>query len=295
MKIVSDFDGVLTDIASEADRVDEWFTRYLTEIALIPPPEVTRLRKVFEDQMKEDPFRFGWKWNGRISAFCNEDGFIKVNALAAAFDEAVLAGEKALVLGKQYLPIAGLTHYLDVAQKAYRQTTDETARGSHQPMEKQAVQALGFFHREGAQVVVVSNSETPRIRQLLQAEGLPVDSPRLVIRGGAGKFKLGDRSRPFALTAPPIDTDRPLYEKILLEERPDHVFGDVFSLDLALPLYLRRQSADGLKGVKVWLRERPYSPHWALKLFRGDQPAIAANEGGSFDGFDSLITSRRLS
>lgn len=297
MKIVSDFDGVLTDIAGEAPRVEEWFVRYLSDYALIPSQTVSQILTEAQNRMEADPFSHGWRWEGKISAFWNEDGFIKVNAIAAYLDSQTPAN-KVLAQGREFLPILGIRSYTDLAQKAYKQTTEETARGAHNPMEKAAVEAVAHFLREGANVTVVSNSETERIRQLLAAEGLPLTSSQLKIRGGAGKFKLGTTPRPlvFSQSSPSfsIDTDRPLYESVLTEEAPDHVFGDVFSLDLALPLYLRRSGVEGLKGTRVWLRRRTYTPHWSRSLFSAEAGGLNSNEGGVFDNFGELINGRRL-
>ena len=48
-------------------------------------------------------------------------------------------------------------------------------------------------------------------------------------------------TRPLVVGGAAIETARPHYENVLREERPDAVVGDVFSLDLALPLALKRE------------------------------------------------------
>jgi len=290
MKIVSDFDGVLTDIASEAQGVEEWFIKFLSDYAFLPQTAVSSIVKQHKEKMEANPFSHGWKWNGRISAFASEDGFIHVNALAAALDETAEAGDRQLLKGREFLPATAIHTYQDLAQRAYQTTTEETARGAHQPMEKAAVEAIANFIREGATVVVVSNSQTERIQHLLASQGLGI-SERLRVRGNAGKFKLGTGSRPLNFEGVSFDTDRPLYEAILSEEKPDHIFGDVFSLDLALPLYLRRKEKEGLRGCRIWLRSRSYTPTWAKRLF---SEAIKPSEGGLFESFRHL-DSRRLS
>jgi hypothetical protein len=60
-----------------------------------------------------------------------------------------------------------------------------------------------------------------------------------------------------------VETSRPLYESILKEERPGAVVGDVFSLDLALPLHLSRSGELG--PVQAFLRERHYTPEWSRR------------------------------
>jgi hypothetical protein len=46
---------------------------------------------------------------------------------------------------------------------------------------------------------------------------------------------------------------------VLREERPDAIVGDVFSLDLALPLALKRRDA-GWRNVRLFWLVHPYSP-----------------------------------
>lgn len=288
MKVVSDFDGVLTDISEEAARVFQLFSRGLSELAFISPDTLPQLIKKFETRMADAPFDHGWRWEKKITAFAGEDGFIKVNAMAAAFDEAAAAGDSILAKGKMFLDHAGLTRYTELAQRSYVEMTQETAAGKHRPIDPSGVKAIAGWLSGGAEVVVVSNSATERIEQLLGKAGL--DPKRIRVRGQARKYQLGDTPRYLSLDTCRIDTDRPLYEKILMEEKPDHVLGDVFSLDLSLPLYLRRQSAPGLGGTRVWLRKREYTPSWAQRLFAYQQPWIKENEGGTFERFDDLVT-----
>jgi hypothetical protein len=56
-----------------------------------------------------------------------------------------------------------------------------------------------------------------------------------------------------------IELARPHYEAILREEAPDAVVGDVFSLDLAVPLALRRSEPSWTHVRLFWL-VRDYAP-----------------------------------
>jgi hypothetical protein len=67
---------------------------------------------------------------------------------------------------------------------------------------------------------------------------------------GADTFDVGGLS---------VDVARPHYEAVLREERPDAIVGDVYSLDIALPLALKRRDA-GWRNVRLfWLLQR-YTP-----------------------------------
>src|SRR4051794_13510553 len=112
MKILSDFDGVITDLAEEAGRVREIFLGLLA-------PESTVLVKGAETAMREKPLEHGWRVKDRITAYWNEDGFVETNALAAALD--ALAG--------------GVKTHRRLAQDAYEKAVGETAAGHMKPVD----------------------------------------------------------------------------------------------------------------------------------------------------------------
>ena len=56
-----------------------------------------------------------------------------------------------------------------------------------------------------------------------------------------------------------VDIARPDYERVLREERPDAVVGDVFSLDLALPLAFKRRDP-AWRHVRLFWLVHPYTP-----------------------------------
>jgi hypothetical protein len=63
------------------------------------------------------------------------------------------------------------------------------------------------------------------------------------------------------------------YHEVLIDEKPDYVLGDVFSLDVALPLYLRLNDT-GFKNLKVIQKVQPHTPAWvkdflSMKEFEG--------------------------
>jgi phosphoglycolate phosphatase-like HAD superfamily hydrolase len=266
MKILSDFDGVLTDLAEEAERVREIFLSLL--------PEATRpLVEKAERGMAADPSRHGWRVHGRITAYWNEDGFVHTNALAAALDELVPSTRS----------------HCELAETAYLKMVEETAAGKLKPVDPAVRSVFRKLCERGVEIVVVSNSGTDRICRLLAAEGLE-PSPHaegsgapLRVRGHAGKFRLGSAPEIIRVGDYEIDVDRPAYREILLEERPDVVVGDVFSLDLALPLELARRGI--LEKVRLALRRRPYTPFWVTDfLVKADGRAQV------LDRFEDLLS-----
>ena len=146
---------------------------------------------------------------------------------------------------------AGISGFSALAQKSYEQMAQETAAGQIKPLDPESAAVLQSVLARGDEVVIVSNSGTERIRQLLGGAGIEArEDPgpgHLRIRGSARKFLLSDAPRHLDVGDYRIPLDRPHYEQILLEERPDVVVGDVFSLDLALPLDLVRRADAGIQ------------------------------------------------
>ena len=139
----------------------------------------------------------------------------------------------------------------------------------------------------GVEVVVVSNSPAEKLATWFAHVGLasvahPGRAPRaFCLRGESRKFEIdAARAHPLVLGELSIETARPAYERILREERPDAVVGDVFSLDLALPLRLKREEP-GWSGLRVvWIQQR-YTPRWlraAVEWHAGGE--VECVEGG---------------
>ncbi len=297
-KILSDFDGVLTDLKQEALRVSEIFESKLYQESGQPAEVVKSWLEEGKVAMRGFPYRYGWKIKGRIAAFCNEDAFIRVNSLGVFLDEKanhdpVLAQVKLRLTGHGQ---EGLSGFYDLAQASFQQMTRETSRGEHNPIEQTTVHAIEAILRRGHGVVIVSNSKTDRIVHLLQKAGLPAlahqdghqenSSAPLRVRGGAGKFLLGDRPDSFNVGEYKVEVDRPAYRKILEEEKPDIVIGDVFSLDLALPLQLAERKVPGFESLKIWLRKRDYTPEWSEHYVT---ESCQEASGGVLEEFDELV------
>lgn len=291
MKILSDFDGVLTNLDSEAARVAEIFRNNLTTFAGASGHHVMGLMEQVEQEMHRFPHSHGWRVLDRITAFCNEDGFIRVNALAACLDDWSSHREEVSTLQKD-LQIKGFRDFKALAQNAYETMVAETAAGKQHPIDDRTQVVLQALIDKGAEVVVVSNSGTERILQLLNGAGLNAvphgaGTGPLRVRGNARKFLLGDSPRTFPVGPYLVDTHRPSYEAILREEKPDVVIGDVFSLDLALPLHLAASGDKDFQKLQVVLRKRAYSPDWSLEhLTHGLGREVT---GGIFDRLDQLL------
>jgi hypothetical protein len=208
--------------------------------------------------------RYGWASAGRISAFGDEDPFTEHGALLfylhlqRASDP--LAAQLAGAIeadGGSLDAFGGRCHRGGVEKVEARRGPGITASAAG------AGQAL---LAGGVEVVVVSNSGLDKLRRWFGHASLPYrEHPEqaagaLRLRGSARKFVLasgaGER---LAVAGLHVDIARPDYEAILREERPDAVVGDVFSLDLALPLALKRRDP-AWRHVRLFWLVHPYTP-----------------------------------
>lgn len=241
--------------------------------------------------MRNQPYQYGWKIKGRIAAYCNEDAFIRVNALGVLLDEWAQQDLLIAEVRANFIRL-GVDGFYGLALASFEQMTKETSRGEHNPIDKTAIRTIQTLLNAHVEVVVVSNSGTDRIVRLLRNADLPAESHHehptaaLRVRGGAGKFLLGDASQSFSVGEYRIDTDRPAYLGILQEERPNTVIGDVFSLDLALPFSLAVRKSSGFENLTIWLRRRDYTPEWSAEFLSDKNLEV---NGGILEGFDELL------
>ncbi|MBI1860290.1 MAG: hypothetical protein HYR96_05160 [Deltaproteobacteria bacterium] len=280
MKILSDFDGVLTNLTEEAERARQLFDAYLFEIA---GEEISRqCIAAAQEKIRQSPHLNGWRSRGRVTAFADEDGFIYVNGLAACLDDQAREPGLAADLLTQLRKI-GLDQFSHLAGRAYAAMVRETESGRMKPMDEGAGRVLKELIHRGHSIVVVSNSGTDRIRKILAdsdvGEELRKQNGSIRIRGDARKFELGEAAETLLVENYTIPVDRPVYRNIILEERPDVVIGDVLSLDLALPIHLGG-------ATRIFLRRRDYTPSWSLNFMEKRQKGAP---GGILEQFDDLL------
>jgi hypothetical protein len=265
MKLLSDFDGVWTDPGEEAAAQGEVLDGLLAEWA--PPArasEVSAWVRAARASVQREPERYGWVSCGRLTAFADEDPFTAHSALlhfvhANAASDPIAADLRDAIAarGHSLESLSGLSHARGVAHVT-------ATRGPG--ILRAAALAGERLLRQGAEIVVVSNSDDAKLTTWFGHAGLPhtIHPERrqgsLRLRGSARKFELDPgRSEPLEMGETRIETARPHYERALLEERPDAVVGDVFSLDLALPLRLRRGGA-GWSALRLFWILHGYTP-----------------------------------
>lgn len=277
MKLIFDFDGVMTDQTEEAHRVQDIFLQILKEKTAWPEARLNPLLQAAHAEMGKNPHNHGWIDGGRVSAFADEDIFMENVGLAFCLDGLLKSRDGDFALLREVLAGSDTPDVRSVAFTAYQVMIQETAQGKVKPVDPCMTPLFQKIVGLGHHITVVSNSSTARILDLLHKQGLKAadhdDDPQapFKVRGQAGKFLLAAEPRPIAIAGYTVDTARPQYEKILREEKPRVVVGDVFSLDLALPFYLATHEPKDFGGMSIVLRRRHYTPPWVLDFFQSSK------------------------
>ena len=276
MRIVMDFDGVYTDPTEEGEACSKYFLEKIISFGL-KEVDLDTIEKVdswigeLRVRQATNPFSFGWRSEGRISAFTFEDPFIRNIGLADFLDHLALDGDaRAKTVLSKLKSETQMSSFGELSEWSFHQLS---IKKRPDPMAKKWVQDA---IQKGHEVIIVSNSATNKIEEFLdQNEFDQKARPR--VRGGARKFGLGKNPKPLViaqgidglkngeLTA---DTDRPIYEEALMDLKPDAVIGDVFSLDLTLPLRLKREGKLDFKWG-LFYRFRDYTPSTMVDLISG--------------------------
>jgi hypothetical protein len=272
MRIVMDFDGIYTDPSDEGDACSKHFRDKILSLQL-KKVELETLEKVdswlgeLRARQASRPFDFGWRSEGKISAFTFEDPFIRNIGLADYLDDLVKDGNvraKSVLAGlkqaEKFQSFGELSEW-SFHQLALKKRPDPSTRAW-------VMSAMD----KGHEIFIVSNSAAPKIEEFLNQNGYPKEK-RPQIRGGAKKFGLGKRPHLISLNQKSepkvqVDTDRPLYEEALLEIKPDAVIGDVFCLDLSLPIRLKREGKLAFKWG-IFYRHRDYTPTKMVEFISG--------------------------
>ncbi len=270
MRIVTDFDGVFTDPTSEGEWCFDAFRDSIVQLRLKNLETLGQVNSWLSEvkvRQAGQPYQFGWRSEGRISAFTFEDPFVRNIGLADFLDALVASGdEKAKLILGHLVKKSKLNSFAALSEKVFHELKLKKTP------DKEALAWVKEALKNGHEVIIVSNSATEKIEDFLTQNEFDLQN-RPQVRGGAKKFSLGSQSHykvalgqasGFGLIE--VDANRPNYEQILLELKPDVVMGDVFSLDLALPVRLKREGKLSLNGG-LYYRVRDYTPYSMLSFF----------------------------
>jgi hypothetical protein len=286
MKLLSDFDGVWTDPRAESLVQGRIVDMQLVEWA--PPERREEVRAWIAAARRAvlaDPRRWGWAPGGRLSCFADEDPFAEHGALLHYIHARAAGDSVALLLHDAVLePGHGSLEAFGGACHAQAVARVERERG---PGVLAAEAGSGRRMLEGGvEIVVVSNSDGRKLDRWFTHAGLPhrphpdAAPGALRLRGSARKFVLDPgASERLEVGEARVEIRRPHYEAILREEAPDAVVGDVFSLDLALPLALRRRDPSW-RRVRIFWLARDYAPASLRRDIEGAAPEVEIVEDG---------------
>ena len=293
MKLLSDFDGVWTHPREEGIAQGV----LLDELLLLSSPaserEATRAWIVTARRaVLAEPSLYGWAPGGRLSCFADEDPFAKHSALLHYLHLKSAADPVAARLVQAVLA-SGHGSLEDFGGWCHRASVRILQLSRGPAILPTAAQAGLDMLRGGIDVVVVSNSGTQKLVDWFGPTAVPtvVDDPAhpappatMRLRGNALKFVLDETQRsPLTAGSVTVETARPHYEKVIRAELegyagPAAVVGDLFSIDLALPLRLRRTEA-AFAGLRLFWIVRDYTPARLQREIAAHVPEVEAVSG----------------
>lgn len=276
IKLVSDFDGIWTNQNIEAEYVWNYLVKTLSGLTGFDTDKTQNILNDCKNEMDKEPYKYGWFNNGKIAAYFREDPFGDNNAIFDYIDKNANDNSDLLLIKNQKSFRDSIlkkhSSLADFSQECFMMSTKKFKEdGMLNPIDK-TKSIVGELNLAGIDIIIASNSRTEKIKYLFSKIGIEVtdesDSDRggVHARGDAQKFVIDNNYEklPEYLEIAEnykVPLRRSNYHKILSEEKPDFVIGDVFSLDIALPLYLRMND-NAFSNLKVIQRIQPYTPGW---------------------------------
>jgi len=266
--LVSDFDGVWTEPARELQAVHATLIQELAILTTRPLSLVEEDIAGFIQKILEKPECFGWRIQGRFSSYVDEDFFALPTAIGQFLEDATSSPEKV------YLDALLTKHEsaLDFLDSCYHKTCDRFRSDGTHDLTRGAERVLEWLLAHQVQITFVSNAPVEKIIDWFAAHGHPVVDGRspasseapLRAYGRAGKQFLSNKPKSLVFGGREVQVDRPDYLALLEQASPDMVIGDVLSLDLALPLWMRQEKHPAAP-IAVALMHLKHSPDWVTR------------------------------
>ncbi|MBK8551200.1 MAG: hypothetical protein IPL53_09140 [Ignavibacteria bacterium] len=304
IKLISDFDGIWTNQNLEAEYVWNYIMNSLSELTGFDPEKIQNILSECKNEMNKEPYKYGWYNNGKVAAYFYEDPFGDNNAIFDYINKT--ASEKSdnefyknLKTVKESI-LRKYSSLADFSQECFmKSTTQFKSEGKLNPVDTMK-KVVDDLNSSGVEIIVASNSKTEKIKYLFSKAGIDVTDETsgqrnaVHARGDARKFVIDNdyHDLPEYLDVTDkflVPLRRSSYHKILSEEKPDYVIGDVFSLDIALPLYLRLNDSS-FGNLKVIQRVQPYTPDWVKDFLSKDEFIGIAFLVDSVDEVPDLIS-----
>ncbi|MEZ4442017.1 MAG: hypothetical protein R3B72_23190 [Polyangiaceae bacterium] len=265
--VILDFDGTFTDAHAEAVPFVAGFKRDLADLL---GREISAVWERWEAEVTRHPDRYGWMNGPHIAAPAGADPYLTCSCIAQnIFDELGL-------LRREPLRNA-------VLQQLYRLSYALTASAPR----PDAKAVLDDLLDRDLRVVVVTNSRTDAVAHKVDELGLG-HRDRLAVFGDAKKFVIDAEPRDPRfdaledMTVPGLasrkvaikrghyyDLLKALWEEEGVGPEETLVCGDIFELDLALPLAL---------GCRIHLVYRDETPPYEVAFLKGTAGASVSRE-----------------
>ena len=269
--VIFDFDGTLTDAEAEGQ---PFRGGYLDDLAVLTGWKRAHIEEEavnFEQEVAAHPENFGWMFKGQIVAPATVDPYLRMMPVARH----LLNQAEALMNPQDRERVLDGLLYKYNYQKtitAFREGASRTLSGLIEN---------GFLNGQAGQVYVVTNSHTEAVQGKIQyledlrlkgdqAEIVPSLFPLIERVFGRAQKYIVDPSFdlvPESLSLPglnrPVLLRRKHYFEVLDRLRQEAqvewsqvwVFGDIFELDLSLPIAL---------GASVGLMSNQFTPQWEI-------------------------------
>ena len=156
MKVLTDFDGTLTNIQHEYEFELQYIIRVLEEQCGIRREEFELLYETVWRYILQFPDSHGWYHNGRISAYCDEDLFMQAICVMNQLDEWRNDPPESIV---GIMERMGSLSFMDIAEDAHAAMNLEPLEHSNTP-EPQVAAAFQELLDRDFEIVVASNSPT---------------------------------------------------------------------------------------------------------------------------------------
>ena len=267
--VIFDFDGTLTDAEQEGQPFRSGYLDDLTVLTGLPRDQIEREAAKFEAEVASKPERFGWMFKGQIVAPATVDPYLRMMPVARY----LLDHAQALMLPQDRERV------LDGLLYKYNYQKTVTAFRDHAGETLAELINRGHLSGDSGELFVVTNSHTEAVQTKIaklednrqQADQNKPSLTPLIERvfGRAQKYIVDPSFDlvPESLSLPGLD--RPVllrrrhYFEVLNRLREQAgipwsqvwVFGDIFELDLSLPIAL---------GASVGLMANQFTPQWEL-------------------------------
>ncbi len=265
MRILSDFDGVWTDQAGEAQAIQRAFARDAAPLVGLSGDEAFEQFLSFYRATLAQPAENGWWPRGHLTAFVDEDELLATGAVAHWLDRGEVGDPGALGDApdrwRQGIRRGGFENVEALANQSFGPAMRKYLESGAHGLVPEAREVVDELRRQGRDLVVVSNSPTPKLAAMFAAIGVQEEGGVRFV-GDARKWWIEDPGPTMSVAGRIVHLDRPLYREILLAEEPSLVIGDVASLDLSMGSALRARgelSAD----MRLLLRCPGEAPAWA--------------------------------